>query len=290
MTLSISIITPTYNSSYYLEATLKSVLVQNYPALEYVVVDGNSSDGTQNIIRRYESQLSYWQSEPDKGMYEALQKGFARSTGEIMGYLNSDDLYLPHTLTTVSQIFSNLPQVQWISSIRPLIVNSEGAFVDVAALSGFHRDAFMRGENMLTNRYRLEMIQQESTFWRRNLWEKAGGTLDTSLKLAGDFELWARFYQHAELVGVRTILSGFRRHGAQLSAQQAEAYQAECLEVLERYHAKLHTPLSAAMRHLNPFFPKRLKKAASWLGINYKATNAVYDIAEDKWQLRNDYI
>jgi glycosyltransferase involved in cell wall biosynthesis len=290
MTLSISLITPTYNSVRYLETTLNSVLAQNYPALEYIVMDGNSNDGTQELIHRYESQLAYWQSEQDKGMYEALQKGFARSTGEIMGYLNSDDLHLPHTLATVSQIFSDLPQVQWISSIRPLIVNSAGQFVDVAALSGFHRDAFMRGENMLKNRYRLEMIQQESTFWRRNLWERAGGKLDTSLKLAGDFELWAHFYQHAQLVGVRTILSGFRRHGAQLSALQAEGYHAECLQVLAHYKAQPHNILTASLRRLNPFIPKRVKKAASWLGISYKATNAVYDITESKWKLRHDYI
>jgi glycosyltransferase involved in cell wall biosynthesis len=290
LSLSISLITSTFNSSRYLEATLQSVLSQNYPALDYLVMDGKSSDGTQDIIRRYESQLSYWQSEPDSGMYDALQKGFARSTGEIMGYLNSDDLHLPHTLATVNQIFTDLPEVQWISSIRPLIVNSEGMFVDVAALSGFHKDAFLRGENMLRGHFRLEMIQQESTFWRRSLWEKAGGKIDSSLKLAGDFELWARFYQQAELVGVRTVLSGFRRHGAQLSAKQAQAYHEECLQVLARYNANLHNPLSASMRRLTPFVPKRLKRLAAGLGMGYKARNAVYDIAESKWKLRQDYI
>jgi glycosyltransferase involved in cell wall biosynthesis len=288
MSLSISLITPSYNSSRYLEATLNSVLSQNYSALEYIVIDGNSSDGTQEIIRRYESQLAHWQSEPDTGMYEALQKGFARSSGEIMGYINSDDLHLPHTLATVNRIFSDLPQVEWISSIRPVIVNSEGAFVDVAALSGFHKNAFMRGENMLKGRFRLEMIQQESSFWRRSLWEKAGGKLDTSLKLAGDFELWARFYQYSDLIGVRTILSGFRRHGAQLSAQQGTAYHEECLQVLSRYGGGPHNAFSAMMRRV--YVPKRLKKAAALFGMSYKATNAVYDIQAAKWKLRYDYI
>lgn len=288
MTLTISVITPSYNSSKYLEATLNSVLSQNYPALEYIVIDGNSSDGTQEIIRRYESSLAHWQSEPDKGMYDALQKGFSRSTGEIMGYINSDDLHLPHTLATVSKIFEDLPQVDWISSIRPLIVNSDGAFVDVAALSGFHREAFMRGENMLKGHFRLEMIQQESTFWRRSLWEKAGSKLDTSLKLAGDFELWARFYQHSELIGVRTILSGFRRHGAQLSSQQAEAYHEECLQVLKGYGGNPHNRFSAMLRRV--FVPKSVKKIGAFFGMTYKATNTVYDIVENKWKLRKDYI
>jgi hypothetical protein len=167
-------------------------------------------------------------------------------------------------------------------------VNSEGAFVDVAALSGFHKNAFMRGENMLKGHFRLEMIQQESTFWRRSLWEKAGGKLDTSLKLAGDFELWARFYQHSDLVGVRTILSGFRRHGAQLSAQQAVAYHEECLQVLKRFGGKPHNPFSAMMRRF--FVPKRLNKAAAWFGMRHKATNAVFDIGQGKWKLRQDYV
>lgn len=288
MSLSISLVTPSYNRADYIDATLQSVLNQNYPNLEYIVMDGSSSDGTQDIIRRYESKLSYWESTPDKGMYDALQKGFARSTGEIMGYINSDDLHFPHTLATVSQIFEDLPQVEWISSIRPAIANKNGAIVNLAALDGFHKNAFMRGEFMIQGLFRIEAIQQESTFWRRSLWEKAGAHLDTSLRLGGDFELWARFYQHADLVGVRTMLAAFRQHGAQLSSQQTHAYHEECLAVLKRYQFRAHTPFSASLRRIS--IPKQLNKLGSWLGMTYKAKNAVYDIQEGKWKLRYDYI
>jgi glycosyltransferase involved in cell wall biosynthesis len=287
----ISLVTATYNSSRYLEATLQSVLQQNYPALEYFVIDGASNDGTQAIIERYADRLHYWESSPDTGMYDAIQKGFAGSTGTIMGYLNSDDLHLPHTLATVDAIFRDLPQVEWISSLRPIIWNVRGEAVDVMAFDGYHKTAFMRGEYLHGGYFMRESIQQESTFWRRSLWEKAGASLDTSLKLAADFELWARFYQHADLVGVRTILAGFRVHNEQLTAKQRRAYRDEALEVFERQGGRFHERLAAALRkHIAPIVPPPLKRVAASLGINYRATNAVYNLKKEAWTLRYDYV
>src|SRR5438105_13426655 len=102
---SISVVTPSFNQARFLPHTIDSVLSQRYPKLEYGVVDGGSSDGSVETLREYDSRLSYWVSEPDGGMYEAIRKGFERSTGEIIAWINSDDTYLPWTFTTVARIF-----------------------------------------------------------------------------------------------------------------------------------------------------------------------------------------
>src|SRR5712664_2616221 len=109
----ISIVTPSFNQASYLEAALKSVLDQNYPNLEYIVVDGGSTDGSVEIIQRYADRLTYWVSQPDRGQMDALNKGFRRTTGEIMAWLNSDDMLCSWALQTVGHIFQDLPAVQW---------------------------------------------------------------------------------------------------------------------------------------------------------------------------------
>lgn len=116
---SISIVTPSYNRRRYLGDTIRSVLATGYPALEYAVVDGQSSDGSAELIAGHASRLAWWVSEPDGGQYDAINKGFARTSGEIMGWLNSDDLYLPWTLTVVGEVFAGLPQVEWITTAFP---------------------------------------------------------------------------------------------------------------------------------------------------------------------------
>jgi glycosyltransferase involved in cell wall biosynthesis len=293
MTLpTITIVTPTYNSENYLEATIQSVLNQNYPALEYIIIDGGSTDSTLDIIRRYASHFAYWVSEPDNGMYDALQKGFARSTGQIMAWLNSDDMYPEWTLHTVANIFSDLPYVDWITSIRPLIWNKEGLAVDAMALLGYSKSTFFHGEHLPNHEdFTLEVIQQESTFWRRSLWDTAGATLNTTLRYAGDFELWARFYQHSELIGVRTALGGFRLHGNQLSQNAAEAYHQEALAAFYQHGGKHSSAwYNWKRRTLAPIFRYRLRQLGTKLGLCYPTQIAVYNQVEQSWQLRAIHI
>ena len=112
----ISIVTPSYNQSQFLERTILSVLNQNYPNLEYLIIDGGSTDGSVEIIRKYEKYLAYWVSEKDNGQADAINRGFQKSTGKILAWLNSDDIYLPGTLLKVSETFNKNPEVDLIFS------------------------------------------------------------------------------------------------------------------------------------------------------------------------------
>ena len=107
----ISLVTPSYNQASFLEETIRSIHDQNYPALEHVIVDGGSTDGSIGIIRRHRSRLADWVSEPDRGQYDAINKGFARTSGEVMCWLNSDDKYLPWTLSVVGELFRVFPDI-----------------------------------------------------------------------------------------------------------------------------------------------------------------------------------
>ncbi|MBI2517774.1 MAG: glycosyltransferase [Opitutae bacterium] len=213
----ISLVTPSFNQAAYLAQSLDSVLGQAYPALDYVVVDGGSTDGSRALIEARAPALSWWCSEADDGMYSALNKGFDHTRGEIMGWLNSDDLLQPGALQTVGIIFRDFPDVQWLTSLSLSTWTASGACAGIASIAGYSRQAFLDGAYLPGGARHYGWIPQESTFWRRSLWERAGGQLAANLHLAGDFELWSRFYQHAELVGTPVPLGGFRLHERQKS-------------------------------------------------------------------------
>jgi glycosyltransferase involved in cell wall biosynthesis len=255
----ISLVTPSFNQAKFLGETIESVLFQHYPNLEYVVIDGGSTDESTNILRAHESRLSSWVSEKDAGQYDALNKGFARTTGEVMAWLNSDDKYTPWALATVGDVFAQLPQVQWLTTLLPLHWDARGLPVRCKPVQGgFSRTGFLRGDYLPpVGSWGGTFIQQESTFWRRSLWEKAGGKVDASLQLAGDFELWARFFEHADLYGVELPLGGFRVHGEQKTALRMIDYVDEAMSVLHRHGGH---PLNRRLR-LRNYVPSRLRDA-----------------------------
>jgi glycosyltransferase involved in cell wall biosynthesis len=231
---SISIVTPSYNQAQFLEETILSVLLQGYPNLEYIVIDGGSTDGSVDIIRKYEDKLTYWVSEPDNGQYDAINKGFAHSTGEIMVWINSDDKYCPWAFETISSIFGSLSEVQWLTSSSPLHWAKDGQLRRAETISGYARSWFYRGWHCGNGPGAKGGIQQESTFWRRDLWDRAGGKVDDNLYYAGDYEFWARFYQFSDLVTTRCPLSGFRHHDHQ-KTNYPERYEEEANSVLTNY-------------------------------------------------------
>lgn len=207
---------PSFNQAEFLEAAILSILSQNYPNLEYIIIDGGSMDGSREIIQRYESSLSYWVSEPDNGQYHAINKGFEKATGDILGWLNSDDLHCPWTLKAVATIMTDCADAEWVSSLYPMTWDREGLPASVDRKPGFSSRAVLEGRYRAGNRF-YGYIQQESTFWRRRLWERAGMAVPTDCGLAGDFALWLRFAQYAELDAVNVPLAGFRFQAGQQS-------------------------------------------------------------------------
>lgn len=199
----ISIVTPSFNQDEFLEQTIQSVVSQNYPNLEYIVIDGGSSDNSPAIIKNYSDNLSYWISEPDGGHGNGLNKGFSRSTGEIMGWINSDDMLTAWSLRTVAEIFTKFPHVNWIHGTNSFW-NRQGQMIDA---SETRKNVY----DYLTGNY--AWIQQESVFWRRSLWDKAGGKITEELKFMVDSELWSRFFLIDKLYTVNCVLSGYRTYG-----------------------------------------------------------------------------
>ena len=232
----ISIVTPVYNRHEYLEETILSVINQNYPNLEYIIIDGGSNDGTVDIIKKFESKLAYWISEPDGGMYFALQKGFVKATGEILAWINSDDKYIDKSLFAVAQIFSDLSEIEWIMGM-PTLLNEEGICVKISQGRRWSESRFYAGD--------FRWIQQDSVFWKRSLWDRTGRVLDTSYKYAGDFELWCRFFQSTQLFTVSSSFSGFRSHGDQISIQYLKEYESETTEIIQ----KIKPPPGNALRY-----------------------------------------
>ncbi len=262
----ISVVTTNYNQNpAFLEETIKSVLNQGYPNLEYIVMDGGSTDRSNiEIIKQYGDQLAYWQSCKDEGHFHAINDGLQRSTGEIMAWLNSDDCYLPWCFSVVADIFSAHREVEWLTTIFPMWLNQFGQAINVINMEGFNREYFYKGDNLPdgnSNGFARLYIQQESTFWRRSLWERAGARLDTRYNLAADFELWARFYKLAELYGVVVPLSTFRVQPRQKTSLRRQEYADQCRSILGDYGG--HSPGKFELwyrKHLNWRLPMRLQK------------------------------
>jgi len=220
-----------YNGERYLEDTIRSIVGQGYPNLEYIIVDDGSTDGTSNIIRKYEQHLACWFSQPNKGLYAALNAGFARSTGEIMGWLNSSDLLHTNGLFVVGSVFAAFQDVQWITG-RATLFNTQGMTAKVHPLPRWAHDRFLAG----ADRY----IQQESTYWRRSLWERAGGALSEAYRAEGDFEQWVRFFRHARLYSVDALIGGYRNHLDALSWGNIDRYDQKCDEIIQAELRAMH--------------------------------------------------
>jgi glycosyltransferase involved in cell wall biosynthesis len=252
----ITVVTPSFQHADFLESTIDSVLSQNYPNLDFIIIDGGSTDGSVDIIRKHANRLSYWCSERDGGQYDAINKGFAHATGEILCWLNSDDMFFPWTLRTVASIFTQLADVEWISTLQPGFWDRNGFCLGFQQVSGFSREAFFDGCYAEGTGRFMAYIQQESTFWRRRLWDRAGAGLRSQFSLAADFDLWGRFYIHTHLYGVASPLGGFRINEGQRSTHSGE-YQRQSFASLAQCRSEMRGLPEFAVR---PFHGKRITR------------------------------
>ena len=250
----ISIITVVFNGEKYLEETIQSVINQTYPNVEYIIIDGGSTDGTLDIIKKYEDKIDYWVSEKDDGMYEAIHKGFMLSTGEIYSWLNADDKYYPWTLVTVSKIFQKKSYVKWLTGI-PSHINKYSELINVEHpkyyFQYFIKKGYYRGDY-------LGFIQQESTFFRSSLYKKH--PLNPKLKLAGDYNLWLKFASSERLFTVKTILASFRIHQNQKS-DDIDRYYNECNIVSKNTKVKF---LKYFIKPISILMNRKLIRPITW--------------------------
>jgi len=203
----VSIVTPSYNQAQFLESTILSVLNQNYSNFEYIIIDGASTDGSIEIIKKYQKYLAYWVSEKDEGMYDAINKGLKIASGTIFAYLNSDDLYLPNTVQTVVDYFQKHSDISLIYGDCNFI-DSEGRF-----LYTYHFLPFKWKRFIVLN---WSSIPQQTTFWRRDIHKKIG-YFNPEFKMAGDFEFYARVSKHFRIAHLKRVLAIYRLHKKSLS-------------------------------------------------------------------------
>lgn len=225
----ISIVIPNLNCAPFLERTIRSALDQRYPGLELIIVDGGSTDGSLEIIEKYRSHFAHVIVGPDTGQANALNKGFAVSTGEIMGWINSDDMLMPGGLQRAANIFSAFDQIAWIVG-RSTIIDENDTIISSHPPQSHTRIRFLAGH--------YQWIQQESCMWRRQLWNAAGACLNENYKLATDGELWLRFFRSARLYPIATRLGSFRIRAGQRSADIA-AYHSEMIRAIEAERSQL---------------------------------------------------
>jgi glycosyltransferase involved in cell wall biosynthesis len=222
------VVTPSFNQASYLEETLRSVLLQGYPHLEYIVIDGGSTDGSLDLLRRYEPFLDFCRSAPDRGQSDALNTGMSRATGTLAGWVNSDDTYLPGALGAVGRAFA-LPGVAWVAGACRILA-SNGTTRVVAP----NHDAPL-GEWLF-----MTQIAQPASFWALDLWRRAGG-LDETLHFSMDRDLFLRYL----LAGARPSaipdeLALFRLHDASKSEAQKNRFRWEsATRIVPRYYPRL---------------------------------------------------
>ncbi len=216
----VSIVTPSFNQARFLEATIQSVLSQDYPHLEYIIVDGGSSDGSLEIIKKHADRLAWWVSEPDRGQTDAINKGFARARGEILAWLNSDDTYQPGAVSAAVKFLQEHPRVG--------LVYGDAHYIDE---TGRVIGKFPAAQTDLRRLRRGYVhIPQQAAFFRAELW-RAVGPLDPSFYFAMDYDLWVRIARRAQVRYVPQTWANFRIHASGKTLAADERCWPEMLRV-----------------------------------------------------------
>jgi hypothetical protein len=206
----ISIVTPSFNQGAFIARTIDSVLQQGYPRLEYFIQDGGSSDATLAVLKACEPRLSGWVSAIDTGQSQAINLGFARTSGEIMGWLNSDDLLMPGALSRIADYFVHHPEVDVVYANR-LLIDEDDREIGRWILPGHDGQVLSW----------VDYVPQETLFWRRALWDRAGGRVDESFRFAMDWDLLLRFREAGAVFGhLPWFLGAFRVHAQQKTSAE----------------------------------------------------------------------
>ena len=226
----ITLVTPCFNHGAFVGRTIESVVSQGYPNLEYIVVNDASSDNSREVIGSYSGSISRIidNAKLRPSPVFALNQAFSHSSGEILGWLSSDDILMPNSLFVVAQVFANLPSASWISG-NASTINSRDEIVNSRIVRKNKLDYLNR---------QWQIIQQESTFFRRHLWEAAGGKLDANFLQAFDTELWTRFFERSELVHVDTPIGAFRQGNQSRSSRDLSEFESFNDVALDRMRAR----------------------------------------------------
>jgi glycosyltransferase involved in cell wall biosynthesis len=247
----ISIVTPSYNHVNFIEQTITSVLEQRGVDFEYIIIDGGSTDGTVDIIRRYADRLAYWVSEPDRGQTDAINKGFARAKGDILAWINSDDTYEPGAFAAAAAYLGQHPDVGLVYGDANFI-NAEGRVTGrfPAAQTDYRR-----------LRQGYVHVPQQAAFFRAELWRRVG-PLDPSFYFAMDYDLWVRLVRLAPLVYLPGLWANFRLHGDAKTITADDRCWPEMLKVHRRDGGSLFSVIYAK------YLIRKL--AAPWINLRRK--------------------
>ncbi|MBA2742294.1 MAG: glycosyltransferase [Actinobacteria bacterium] len=243
----ITIVTPSFQQGRFLERTIYSVVSQQYPDLEYVVQDGGSSDQTLDVLQRFEPLLTRWISEEDGGQGDAINRGFRETTGDIMAWLNSDDLLLPGSLACVARFFVEQPDVDVVYGHR-LMIDENDAQIGSWILPR-HDDVALT---------LADYIPQETLFWRRRVWEAVGSRVDPSFAYALDWDLLLRFRDvGAKMARIPRYLGAFRVHDEQKTTVSHMVGSSECSRLRERVHGR-DISVHEVYQRLKPYLLRHL--------------------------------
>jgi glycosyltransferase involved in cell wall biosynthesis len=219
----VSILTPSFNQARFLEETILSVLAQDYPNLEYLIVDGGSTDGSGEIIQRYTGRIAWWVSEQDEGQTDAINKGFAHAKGEILAWLNSDDTYLPGAVSAAVKSLEAHPEAALVYADANLVDEQN---LTIGQFPAKQTDL----KHLLCGSVH---IPQQTTFFRASYWQQVA-PLDPSFQFAMDYDLWVRLAKLAPLVYIPGLWANFRLHGEGKSLTMDERCYPEMLRVYQR--------------------------------------------------------
>lgn len=232
----ISIVTPSFNQAQFLDETICSVLSQNYPNLEYIIIDGGSTDGSIDIIRQHEKSLTFWTSEPDRGQADAINTGWCRATGEILAYLNSDDTYCPGALARISEAFAQYPAAALIFG-RCFVIDEH---------SGVLRERHVRAVSFAELLRWSPSIPQPGAFFRRTAVE-AAGHLNPNLHYTMDYDLCLKIGEKSEMVFIPYPIANMRHHPAAKTAVAPLKHIEEGITVIRDFFKQPHPPQIAAL-------------------------------------------